>query len=49
MRNAHDAMTKAAENLDNIETFKDFVVAVDVFAASVSGTAMIYNSFKNIN
>ncbi len=49
MRNAHDAMTKAADNLDKIENFKDFVAAVDVFAASVSETAKVYNSFKNLN
>lgn len=47
MKKAHESMVKAADNLDNIETFRDFVVAVEVFAMRVQQAQIIISSLRD--
>lgn len=46
MRKAHEAMVVAAENLDKIETFKDFAAAVELFAQRVQQAQAILKSLR---
>ncbi|HHT9135213.1 MAG TPA: hypothetical protein ACFYD2_09945 [Candidatus Avalokitesvara rifleensis] len=46
MKRAHEAMVRAAEDLDKIETFRDFVGAVEVFAMRVQQAQAVFSSFR---
>ena len=47
MKRAHEAMVRAAEDLDKIETFRDFVDAVEVFAMRVQQAQAVFSSFRD--